>query len=256
MNLFDYIFKNYITFIFVFSRLIGLILIAPIFSRKNIPNYTKITFVFFTTLIIINNIELDFDYFNQLEFIIVLLREILIGFLIGFISYLYFVIFLLAGEIIDMQVGFSMVKLFDIQNNSRISIMGNFYYIIALLFFLSINGHHILIKCLYTSFEVIPIGTFTINEQIVINLLVSLKEVFIISFKLSSPILAVIFLTNVFLGILSRTVPQMNVFVIGMPIKILIGLLIIFIVLPIYSTALGNIFSNLYYKIISFIGVY
>lgn len=249
------IFTNYQMLIFIFVRMIGFILIAPILSRTNIPFYTKIVFAVFLSLILMNTVEkIDFD-FNEIQFIIMLIKEVIVGFLLGFMIYLYFVSFLILGELVDMQIGFSMVKVFDPQNNSQISILGNYYNIIAMLFFLLIDGHHLMIKALSESYNMLPLFSFSISEEVINTIFIIMKDTFIIGFKLSSPVMATIFLVNLFLGILAKTVPQMNVFVVGMPLKIIVGILTIITTVPLFLVALQYVFDNMYEEIFKFLKI-
>lgn len=242
-------------FLLIFIRMTGLFLLTPIFSRENMPNIFKIGFSFFCAIILVNILDVDFLFLSPFELIIYSIKELLIGLMLGFISYLFLSTFYLAGQIIDMQIGFGMVNVFDPQHNIQVPIMGNFYYIIAILVFLTIDGHHLLLEALVNSYNYVPIGQFKFVGGFINQLVRIISQTFITGLKISGPILAAIFLSDVLLGILTKTMPQMNVFVVGMPLKILIGIAIIAITIPLFIAALQHIFNNMYEEIFNFLKV-
>ncbi len=247
--------NKYQIFIMVLVRMTGLFFITPIFSRDNIPSILKIGFSFFCSIILVNTIEVEIIDLAPLELILFTIKELLVGLMLGFISYLFFTILYLAGQIIDMQTGFGMVNVLDPQQNIQVPIMGQFYYIICILVFLIIDGHHFLIEALVKSYDYIPIGQFKITGDMVNQLVQILTQTFIISFKISGPVLAAIFLTDVLLGILAKTMPQMNVFIVGMPLKIFIGIATVIITIPVFLATLQSIFSNMNEEIYNFLKV-
>lgn len=254
-NLFADILSKYQIFLMILIRMTGLFLITPIFSRNNIPNVLKIGFSFFCSIILIAVLDIEKLELVPFELIVFSIKELLVGLMLGFISYLFFTSLYLAGQIIDMQVGFGMVNVFDPQNNIQVPIMGTYYYIISILIFLTIDGHHILLDALIQSYEYIPIGHFKFANDTINQLIKILSTTFIIGVKISAPVLASIFLADVLLGILAKTMPQMNVFIVGMPFKILVGIATIIITLPLFIATLQHIFTNMYEEIFNFLKV-
>jgi flagellar biosynthetic protein FliR len=151
-----------------------------------------------------------------------------------------------AGQIIDMQVGFGMINVLDPTMNTQVPLIGNFMYIITTILFLAIDGHHILLAALYKSYSILPINGFAFTEAMVNNITVIFAEVFVIGFKISIPVIAAALLAEVALGVLSRTVPQMNVFIVGIPLKIGIGLLTLYIMMPVFIQIMTVIFDRMY----------
>lgn len=244
-NLIVAITSKYQIFLMILVRMTGLFLITPIFSRDNIPNILKIGFSFFCSIILVNIIEIEIMDLTLLELFIFSIKELLVGLMLGFISYLFFTVFYLAGQVIDMQIGFGMVNVLDPQQNIQVPIMGSFYYMICILIFLILDGHHYLIEALVNSYDYIPFGQIKFTGDMVNHLVRTLTQTFIISFKISGPVLAAIFLVDVLLGVLAKTMPQMNVFVVGMPLKIFIGIAVVMITIPLFLAILQNIFSNM-----------
>ncbi len=253
--LIDIILNKYQIFLLVLVRVTGLFIATPIFSRNNIPNTLKVSFAVLLSFVLLNAINSNLVNYGIFDFTILIVKELAIGLVIGFISYLFFTSLYLAGQVIDMQIGFGMVNVLDPQSNIQIPIMGSFYYILAILVFLTIDGHYFLIEALTSSFEYVPIGHFVFTENILKQLTVILGQTLIIGFKISSPVLATIFLADVLLGILARTMPQMNVFIVGMPLKVSVGIVTIVVSLPLFFIALQHIFNNMYEEIFSFLKV-
>lgn len=254
-TLFIDIFNRYQIFLMILIRMTGLFLITPIFSRNNIPNVLKIGFSFFCSVILVNILDIEHLDLVPYELIIFSIKELLVGLMLGFISYLFFTSLYLAGQIIDMQMGFGMVNVIDPQNNIQVPVMGTYYYIISILIFLTLDGHHFLIDALVQSYKYIPIGQFKFANDIISQLIRILSKTFVIGIRISAPVLASIFLADVLLGILAKTMPQMNVFIVGMPFKILVGIIIIIITLPLFIAILQNIFTNMHEEIFNFLKV-
>lgn len=252
IDIIQFIINKYIVFLLTFIRLSGIFIITPIFSRRNIPTIFKIVFTFFLTLIIISMIDFNQTHLDVYLFIIYILRELFLGIFIGFIMYLFFSSLYLAGKLVDMQLGFSMVNVLDPNSNIQVPITGNFYYILALLTFLVVDGHHVLIKTLLDSFTIVPLGSYVVKTTVYKEILTITSNIFVIAFKLSSPILATIFITNIMLGILARTMPQMNVFVVGMPLRIAVGIITLILTIPFIIAFICNLYERIF-RVYSFL---
>lgn len=243
MNIFELLLDKYQLFLLVLVRTSGIFLISPFFSSHNIPNTMKIGFSLILSGLITLALDIDMDYAGA-TFVILIVKELMVGFAIGFISYAFFSTFYVMGQIIDMKIGFGMINVVDPQHRVQVPLMGNFYYILAFLLLLSFDGHHMIINALVDSYKFIPIGKFIIKKKSAFMMIDVLAKSFATGFKLSAPIVIVIFLADLLLGILSRTIPQMNVFVVGMPLKILIGLVIISVSIPIFYSMATGVFNQ------------
>jgi len=176
--------------------------------------------------------------------------EFLIGILIGFLAFMYFSALYLAGTIIDTQMGFGMVNVFDPQTNTQIPVMGNFYNNLISLIFIITNGHHLLLRALVDSFGIFPIGTsLLIGDRAVEKMVYILMEFFILAVKFSAPVMVAILLANILLGILARTMPQMNVFIVGLPLKIAVGMLTVIVSLEFLAPFTDLLFDKMFTSI-------
>lgn len=251
-SIINLIFGQYQLFLLVMVRTSGIFIFSPFFSSQNIPNIMKVGLSFSVSLLIASILPTSTDLNNEI-LLLLIIKELMVGIIIGFISYAFFSTFYVMGQIVDMKIGFGMANVIDPQNKTQVPLMGNFYYILSFLLLLSINGHHFIISALVDSYKFLPIGAFKYTGDTINIIVNTLSKTFEIGFKLSTPIVAIIFLTDIILGIISKTIPQMNVFVVGMPLKVLIGLLIILISMPIFFTAINSIFDLMINDIYKFI---
>lgn len=242
-------------FLLVFVRMTGLFVVAPIFGRRNIPTYFKIGFSFFTALILVNTTAVQaFQYDDSiLAYTLLVIKEFIVGISIGFIAYMVFTAIYIAGEIIDMQIGFGIVNVIDPISNIQVPLTSNLYFIISMLLFISLNGHLVLIKALFDSFSTLPLGTAAFDASLTDELMDLFITVFTTGFKIAAPIVAVILITDVALGTISRMVPQLNIFVIGLPLKIFVGFLILVLTVPVFLTVMETIFKAMDGSVLDFI---
>ena len=234
-------------FFLVFIRVTGVFLVSPIFGRQNMPVYFKIGFSFFVTLIVATSapIVAPFTSGSPLEFGLLALREFVVGACIGFVPYLMFTAIYLAGQMIDMKIGFSMVNVLDPVSNIQIPITANFYYIICMLMFITVNAHHMVIVTISRSYEIISMGTLNIDGDVIRTIMRLFSDIFSVGFRIAAPIVFTTLLADVALGIISKAMPQMNVFMVGMPLKILVGIVIMIVTLPAMIVMLGELFNNI-----------
>lgn len=224
-------------FLLVFARMTGLFVIAPIFGRRSIPAFFKVILSFLCALLICGTVRFDGLPAQKgvLGFAMAVLLEFLAGIIIGFVSFAILSAVYVAGEIIDMQIGFGIVNIIDPVSNVQAPITSNFYMIIATLFMLIFNGHHMLLKALFESFEKVEPGFVIIKPEIVYSVSNIMSSMFTTGFKIAVPVTVVMLVTDVVLGVLSKTVPQINVFVVGMPLKILLGFFILLFCIPVLT---------------------
>ena len=238
----------------VFVRMTGMMVVSPIFGRKNLPAYYKVGFSFFLALLIISSkaLTLPMTTGSIAEYAAFVIKEFVVGACIGFIPYLMFSAIYLAGQLIDMKIGFSMVSVLDPLTNMQIPVTSNFYFMICMIVFITVNAHHTIIKAIFDSYSIVPLGYMTIDGNVISNLIRLFSDIFVVGFKIAAPIVFTILLTDVALGIISKAMPQMNVFMVGMPLKILVGLIIIVITLPAMMMILSELFGNIETETINF----
>lgn len=230
----DFLLDMWDVFLLIFVRVTGLFVVSPIFGRQNIPAYYKIGFSFLMAIILSYTVPVPdpVAYNSLIAFIFAVVKEFLTGLVLGYISYLIITALYLAGQMIDMHIGFGMVSVFDPASNIQIPVTANFYFILTVLMFVAIDGHHLLIYTLNESFLLLPMGSgFAAGQELLDFILRLFGSVFILSIKIAAPVTAAILVADVALGVIAKAVPQVNVFIVGMPLKILLGLAVIFFTL-------------------------
>ncbi|NTV91274.1 MAG: flagellar biosynthetic protein FliR, partial [Clostridiales bacterium] len=188
----DLFLAGFDAFLFVLVRMTGLFVIAPIFGRASIPGYFKVGFSLMMSVIIVNTISLPTPgYDNSIyQVALIIIKEFVVGVSIGFISYLIFTAIYIAGEVMDMQIGFGISNVIDPISNIQVPMTSNLYYMMAMLVFLAMNGHHWLIKAIYDSYTTVPLGTAAFNPVILNNIMSIMGSIFFIGFKIAAPVIA------------------------------------------------------------------
>lgn len=232
------------------ARFAGLGL-APIFSARNIPVIWKAAFVLVITYFgwLTGLAESYNPPLQVLSFGLVIISELLLGILLSLTAQLLFAAIQLAGQLIDTQMGFGIMNVVDPLSGTQAPLLGNFKYILAMLVFLQVDGHHLFLKALYDSYQANPIGGFGISGSIMEMLLRFFGEVFVTGLKLSLPIVGSLLITDMIMGIMSRTVPQMNIFMVGMPGKIILGFGVLLVTMPLYIYLLNSLIEHLFVQI-------
>ena len=223
-------------FLLIMMRMNSMMIIAPFFSSGVIPFKTKAIISFLITLVIFPVIAKD-GYVIPGDiggYSVLIIKEIGIGLFIGFLISLIFTAFQLAGEYYSVLVGFGFSEVMDPLAQVSIPIVGQLKNLIGLLIFLVINGHHFLIKAIYHSYELVPpvaLGNRAL-EGMMRYVVYSMSGMFIVALKIALPVLATVFLVEVSLGILAKAAPQMNILMLGFPIKILIAFGVLILISP------------------------
>ncbi|WP_438446908.1 flagellar biosynthetic protein FliR [Gorillibacterium sp. sgz5001074] len=236
-------------FLLTFCRIGSFFVVAPVISSRNVPGSFKVGLAFFVSLLTFSGMGLQPVPLDGL-YIIAVIKEILVGLLLGFIGYMFFTVVQVSGSFIDMQIGLSMANIIDPMTGVSSPIIGNLKFMVATLLFLSFNGHHFLLQAIMDSYKWIPLQNEAFvnmyNGAISDFLVRTFTDTFGIAFKMAAPLVAALFLTDLGLGILARTAPQFNIFVIGVPLKLLVGLLLLAMLLPSMLFLFQDLFSALF----------
>ena len=162
----------------------------------------------------------------------------------------------MSGQLLDMQIGFGVINIIDPQSGGQVPLVGNFKHILALIIFLVTNGHHVLLSALFSSFKLIPVTGVVFHAALATFMVDMISGTFVIAMKISLPIVISIIITDVALGILARTMPQMNIFVVGVPGKIIVGLFVLSLALPFYIIFLEMAFNGMYKDVFQILSLF
>lgn len=214
----------------VFVRISMVIAIAPMFGNTNIPRRLKAAIAFFLSLVVMNLVDYTaVSYDGMLGYSVLILKEAITGLLIGIGSGFCLYILNFAGNLVDMEIGFAMAMEMDPTTQVQTTITATMFTALYMLMFVASDMHYFLIDTMIDSYELIPIGGSKITpflQQIFMEYMV---DYFVIGFRIILPIFCCTLVVNVVLGILAKVAPQMNMFVIGMQLKIFVGLAVLFI---------------------------
>lgn len=249
MDLYDLLQNHLGMFFLVMTRVSGIFIVSPFLGSKNIPVKIKASVIFMISLVlfpVLLNQGILHVPDTIIGYALALFTELFIGWVIGFVSYLTFASIHMAGTILDMQVGFGVVNIMDPTSGQSVPIIGSFKYNLALIVFLVSNSHHLLLNGLSESFRLVPILGAVLSTNLAEIIVDLVWGTFVVAMQLSLPVLVAIILTDVALGILARTMPQMNIFVVGIPAKILIGIFVLSVALPFYILFLDVAFNEMY----------
>lgn len=246
------IFNNADLFMLILVRILGFLVFLPVIGGTTGLSMVRLGLALsITTIIFVSGDIKEVVYINSIMgYFMLILKEFFVGLIIGYVAFFLFNAIYLGGQITDQQMGYSMANVFDPMTNTQVPITGNLYYFSLCVLFIANRGHHMIINTLFYSYKALPIGQASIvnNSGLIFGILNVTVEFFKIGFLLALPIIGVILVMDVALGVLVRAVPKMNVFVVGMPLKVLAGLLSLWIIVP--------TFSEIYYKVYMLISEY
>lgn len=213
---------------------------APLLGQ-HVPAWAKIGLSTFLALAVVPMLPVEPEPDGLYALILPLVGETLTGLTLGFAVNMTLAAVFLAGQLMDMPIGFSMAGIFDPNLGIQTPILAQFLRVMMILVLFIVNGHHALIRALTASFEIVPIGGIQFGSDTLQVLLTSFSGLFLLGFRMALPVVAALLLTDIALGIVTRAVPQINVFVIGFPIKIVVGLLVFLFALPALITIIGTL---------------
>jgi flagellar biosynthetic protein FliR len=241
---FDY---NFTLLLMIFMRMSGCILFNPILGRKNLPTIFQIGLTLMLTLFTYPLVPTQaLEIPNFFIFFIVALKELMVGFIIGFVIMMFMSLIQISGEMMDMQLGISMSRVYDPSSNISMPLSASYVNVMFILIFFCANGHLTLIQIFTKLCQVVPYGEqfphFTVFQDIV----GMFSLVLIYAVKISLPVLAAEFITEIAVGLVMRAVPQIDVFTVSIQLKVIIGFAVILILVPPLATFLERLINLMF----------
>lgn len=222
--------KNVATFFLLFARVAGLFVFFPFFSHNNIPNVLKASLTFLLTTFLFPLANLQEPVYDSF-FFLQMLSELILGMIAGLLLQMVFATVQFAGEQMAFSMGFTMASVVDPSSGANMPITSQILYLLALLFFLAFDGHHLLLLFLGQSLGYIELGGFYPGENFMRYTITSMISIFVIGFAMAFPVLAINLLADLIFGLLMKTMPQFNLLVVGFPIKITLAFVVIIAIL-------------------------
>jgi flagellar biosynthetic protein FliR/FlhB len=231
----------------VFLRITSYFIAVEIFFPSGTPQIMKGVFSLILSFGIISGIDYSTinDINNSYILVFYAISEIMTGLILGYITNLIFQAVTLAGAWMDIHAGFSMISILNPTSRTTSTLLGNFAYFISLAFFFIVDGHHVVIKMLVESIKIVPIGKTIVYQETLMGVMQTIFSYFTLGVKIAIPLVLIIVITDVCLGLISRTVPTIPIMIFGMPIKNMLGLLTFIILLPMMLKLVGSAIYNL-----------
>ncbi len=229
-------------FILILLRVSAMVVTIPVLGNTTTPLRVKGGLSLIIAFLLFPVVVMEIPPLDVLPMIWRMAGEVMIGVLVGFTGRMILSSLQLSGQLIGFQMGFAIVNVVDPITSTQISITAQFQYIVAMLVFLAVNGHHIFLYAIAQSYAIVPPLDFTFSSELARFLIEFSRGIFVVAIKMGAPVIAVLLMTSVGVGIVSRTVPQINVFIVGFPLKIAMGLIGIGLTLPLFVKVVGNIF--------------
>lgn len=233
------------TFLLVLARVGGIFTSGPVFGNANVTPMVRVAIALCLAFVFLPMAHFDASNLESASYALAVVKEALVGVIMGFLVSLLFTAIQMAGAFIDLEIGFGFASVVDPMSKQNNAVIGQLQNLAATLLFLAINGHHLMIRGLADSFSVLPLGQMSLSAETASGIAQSFAVIFLAALKIGAPVVGAIFLTDVSLGILSRTVPQLNVFVVGFPAKLAVGMAAVLTVMPVAFGVMTGLFSGI-----------
>lgn len=252
---YSFTYKELEIFLLVLMRVASFVFVAPFFSMSNTPRHIRVLLSIFITILIYRIVPHDgYLYTTLIDYSILVLKEVLTGLIIGLGANIAMMIVNFAGHIADMEMGLSMVTLMDPSTRDMVTISGVYYNYMVLLMMLISGMHRYLIEALVETYTLIPIsGQVFHPNKLMSGMLEFMGDYVVIGFRICLPIFATMIILNAILGILAKISPQLNMFAVGIQIKVLVGLGILFLSSMMLPDAANMIFDEMKHMIVTMV---
>lgn len=235
-------------FLLILVRIASFVNTAPFFNMANTPQRVKLGLSFFISMIIFTLIpEREIAYNGVIGYATLVVKESVVGLLLGFVCNICIQTITFAGHLIDFEIGLSMASAYDPTMKEQMTVSGSLYYRAVFLLLMVSGMYQFLISAIVDSYSIIPVGGMSVNVSLYGSVLGIATEYILIGFRIALPIFVTSLLLNAILGILTRVAPQMNMFAVGIQIKLLVGLAIMFLtvsLLPSIATYIMNMMKQ------------
>ena len=232
----------------VLFRFTGLMAVAPVFGSQSAPLQFKAGLSLATSFLLFPFIPKTGTVLAPTlgAYLPAVGLELLTGILIGFAASMFFAGVQFAGQIVDQEMGISLANVIDPITNEQVSIVNQLQFFLATLVFLGINGHHFLLQALVESYEVVPLMGLRYTDRVALAVADDMaRHLFVVTIKLAAPVLVSTMLVTIGMALLARTVPEMNVFVLGFSLRIVIAGAVLMISLPLFAAMVGRMSGNM-----------
>lgn len=220
--------ENFEFFLLILVRVSGFIFSAPFYSLSNVPRRVRVGLSVFISILLFSTMQkYSLEYVGVFGYAKLVIVELMLGIMMGYMTSICIYILNFAGQIIDMEIGFSMVNVMNPAANMSTTVTGTLYTYFVMLILLATDMYRYILSAMLDAFQFIPVGQAVFRVSIYSVMVTFIKDYFIIGFRIVLPMFAATLMINVVLGVLAKVAPQMNMFVIGLQLKVFVGLVIL-----------------------------
>lgn len=238
--------ENVEFYLLILIRISSFVMAAPFFGYQTIPARVKLAVSIILTIVVIQAVPVvSLEYTGIIGYSALVLKECAVGLVLGFMCNICMYIVAFAGQIMDMEMGLSMASMFDPVTRIQVSISGNLYTYLVMLVMLASRMHYYVLRAIIDTFQYYNIGQAVFSGNLLRIATDFMANYFVVGFRIVLPVFACMLVINVVLGVLSRAAPQMNMFVVGMQVKVLVGILILLIVIGTIPTVADFVFDKM-----------
>lgn len=246
-------------FLLILVRIASFVFVAPFFGQTGVPNKTKIGLSFFVSVILLNVVSHPvIEYTGVIGYGIIVLKEGITGLLIGFAANICNSIVLFAGNLIDMDIGLSMATAFNPDLKIQSTITGTLYYQLVFVLLMVTDMHLYILRAICDSFTVVPInGAVFEIDSLILSISQYMTDLFVIGFRIFLPFFACLMILNCILGVMAKVAPQMNMFSVGIQLKVFVGYMVLLLTIFLFPKVSNLVFIEIKKMVVMFIeGMY
>ena len=238
-------------FLLILVRIATFMFVAPFFNQQGVPAMTKIGWASLVSIVILYTLHPEEElYHSAFGYGVMVVLEATTGLILGFAAYIASTIIVFAGNLIDMEIGFSMVTEFDPSQRMQVTVTGSIYNYFMLILLVVSDFHRYLVRAIVDSFKIVPLGGVQLNREVLLSsITLAIVNYFIVAFRIMLPVFATLMIINCVLGIMAKVAPQMNMFAVGIQIKLLAGLAVLLIVSFLFPEVVGLIMDEMKYNL-------
>ncbi len=243
-NLFSYDAAGLLAFVLVLVRVSGIITTAPVLGSNNVPAQVKIVLILVLGLIIQPFVDIPQVFPDRPgQYVLLIASELLIGLVLGLVGRFLFAAVEFAGTVIGFQMGLSMANMFDPMSQQQVSMVARFETAVATLVFLVMDAHLLIVQAIVRSYSLLPPGGAQMSNELAREIMRLSAGVFALGFQIGAPLIVALFLANMIIGLLARSVPQIQVFVVGFPLTLMLGFVFLMLGIPFFVQAVRRMFE-------------
>jgi flagellar biosynthesis protein FliR len=232
------------TFLLIWLRVSTMLYVFPVFQASQIPTPVRIGLGMIISFVLYHVVPVISPLPDMGSLLAAAVSQVVLGLIVGFVAYLVFTGIQFAGEILDIQIGFAVANVINPSTQQQVTVLGELELTLATLFFLISNSHLLLLQGIGGSFHLVSLPYITLDPSVANDVVSFLEQAFLIVLKIAAPPAVALFVVNIALGLMARVAPQMNVFVVGFPLQIGVGLLMMAVSVPLLAYVVPQLFDQ------------